>query len=184
MAPAVNVVQISSRGRVSHLTVRGGAVAALSGIEPKHPEHAMRAITLLATSAVALAVGASLAKAAPQDVIDKVVEDLVAQGYVRIEIDIERNGGLDVDAYGGGRDSDFYFDREGNLLRVSSERDDDYGPGFTGQRVRIDDDRDDDDHRYDDYDDNDDDSRDDEDDSSDDSSSRDDNDDNDDDDDD
>ena len=120
----------------------------------------MRAITLLATTAVALTVGASLAKAAPQDVIDRIVEDLVAQGYVRIEIDIERNGILDVDAYGGGRDSDFYYDAEGNLLRSYTERDDSYGPGFTGRLVEIDDDRyDDDDDRYDDdrYDDDDDD---------------------------
>lgn len=105
---------------------------------------------LLTSSIIAIAVAGSAAYAQPQEAIDRIVEDLAAQGFVRIEIDIERDGSLDVDAYGGGREGDFNYDSAGNLLSFEIEEDDDYGPGYTGSDPDDDDDEDDDDYDDDD----------------------------------
>jgi hypothetical protein len=67
-------------------------------------------------------------------VIDQIVADLSAQGFVRIEIDIERDGTFDVDAYGGGREGDFYFDAAGNLLSSDIDENEIYGASYTGGR--------------------------------------------------
>lgn len=80
--------------------------------------------TTLTASAIALVAGSVGASAQSQQVIDGIVASLTAQGFSRIEIDIER-GGLDVDAYGPGIEGDFYYTRSGRL--VSSDIDADYG---------------------------------------------------------
>jgi hypothetical protein len=127
----------------------------------------MKTRTLLTASILALTVGAPAAQA-NSEVIDQIVADLSAQGFVRIEIDIERDGTFDVDAYGGGREGDFYFDAAGNLLSSDIDENEIYGASYTGgspARVELDDDSrdyaeidydDDDDDDDDDYDDGDD----------------------------
>jgi hypothetical protein len=125
-------------------------------------ETKMRTPRLLSASVIALAVGTTASHAVTQDVIDQIVADLTGEGFVRIEIDIERNGTLDVDAYGGGREGDFYYDSEGNLIRSEIEDNAAYGTSYSGGDpasvdVDYDDDDYDDDDDDDDYDDDDDD---------------------------
>lgn len=133
----------------------------------------MRTNKLLSASVIALAVAAPASHANTSEVIDQIVADLSEQGFVRIEIDIERDGSIDVDAYGGGREGDFYFDSDGNLLSSDIDENEAYGASYAGgdpSDVSIDDDDlyddDDDDDRYedddDDHDDDDDDDDDDE----------------------
>jgi hypothetical protein len=103
----------------------------------------MQTKSLLTASVFALAATAP-AGATPQETIDRIVDDLSRQGYVRIEIDIERDGSFDVDAYGGGREGDFYYDAAGRLLGSEVERDDAYGAGYRGEAPGRDDNRSDD----------------------------------------
>ncbi len=127
----------------------------------------MKARTLFSASILALIVGAPAVQANTSEIIDQIVADLTAQGFVRIEIDVERDGTFDVDAYGGGLEGDFYYDASGNLLSSDIESNEAYGASYTGEAqavVELDDDDDDDDDYDDDYDDDDDDDDDDEDD--------------------
>jgi hypothetical protein len=106
----------------------------------------MKTTAILSASLVALAAATPAVQASPQQVIDRIVDDLTRQGFVRIEIDIERDGSFDVDAYGGGREGDFTFDPRGDLLDADVDDNDDYGTGYSG---RDDDDDDDDDDTWD-----------------------------------
>ena len=125
----------------------------------------MQTSRLLSASILAIAVGTSASHAVSSEVIDQIVADLSSQGFVRIEIDIERNGILDVDAYGGGREGDFYYDAEGNLLRSEIDDNPSYGSSYAGgDPSYVDIDRDHDDDDDDGYDDDDDDGYDDDDD--------------------
>jgi hypothetical protein len=154
MAPVLNRVSIEFPLRAW----QPGAAAVFAGGRRRHAtpkETLMCNSRLLTSSIIAITVAGSAACAQPQEAIDRIVEDLAAQGFVRIEIDIERDGTLDVDAYGGGREGDFNYDSAGNLLSFEIEEDDDYGPGYTGSDP--DDDYEDDDYEDDDYEDDDDD---------------------------
>jgi hypothetical protein len=149
MAPVLNRVSIEFPLRAW----QPGAAAVFAGGRRRHAtpkETLMCNSRLLTSSIIAIAVAGSAAYAQPQEAIDRIVEDLAAQGFVRIEIDIERDGSLDVDAYGGGREGDFNYDSAGNLLSFEIEEDDDYGPGYTGSDPDDDDDEDDDDYDDDD----------------------------------
>jgi hypothetical protein len=158
MAPGLNLVRIS----ILSLAVHSSPVAAHSrcGRTVQQQETTMKTRNLLTASVLALTVGAPTAFANNSQVIDQIVADLSAQGFVRIEIDIERNGTFDVDAYGGGREGDFYFDAAGNLLSSDIDVNAAYGEAYTGGDpalvVELDDDYDDDDD-YDERDDGDDD---------------------------
>ena len=117
----------------------------------------MKRTTLLSISTAALVLGAGSAMAVEQAVIDAIVADLSAQGFTRIEIEVQRNR-LDIDAYGGGREGDFYYSLDGVLLSFEVEEDDSYtfAPDGTYIDLDLDDDDDDDDEDGDDDDDEDD----------------------------
>jgi len=83
---------------------------------------------LTAASTAALIFGAGSALAVEQSVIDGIVDDLAAQGFSRIEIEVGPLG-LDVDAYGAGREGDFYYTRNGWLLSSDIDREDDQDEG-------------------------------------------------------
>jgi stringent starvation protein B len=106
----------------------------------------MKRTTLLSISTAALVLGAGSAMAVEQAVIDAIVADLSAQGFTRIEIEVQRNR-LDIDAYGGGREGDFYYSLDGVLLSFEVEEDDSYtfAPDGTYIDLDLDDDDDDDD---------------------------------------
>lgn len=122
----------------------------------------MTRTTLMSASAAALILGAGNAMAVEQAVIDAIVADLSAQGFSRIEIDIERTR-LDVDAYGGGQEGDFYYSLDGTLLWSQVKPDDSYATVPAGLVVGFDDSYDDDEDDDDDDDDDRDDDRDDDD---------------------
>ena len=103
----------------------------------------MKRTTLLSISTAALVLGAGSAMAVEQAVIDAIVADLTAQGFTRIEIEVQRNR-LDIDAYGGGREGDFYYSLDGVLLSFEVEEDDSYTFGPDGTYIDLDDDDDDD----------------------------------------
>ncbi|WP_430449452.1 hypothetical protein [Rhodophyticola sp.] len=111
----------------------------------------------MTASTAALLIGAAPALAVPQSVIDSIVAELSAQGFQRIEIDIERNE-IDVDAYGAGFEGDFTYSRDGQLLDsdIDEYADDDSGR-WNSDDSYDDDDDDDDDYDDDDYRDDDDD---------------------------
>ena len=115
----------------------------------------MKRTTLLSISTAALVLGAGSAMAVEQAVIDAIVADLSAQGFTRIEIEVQRNR-LDIDAYGGGREGDFYYSLDGVLLSFEVEEDDSYTFAPDGTYIDLDDDDDDDDEDGDDDDDEDD----------------------------
>lgn len=96
-----------------------------------------KTFNLFTVSAAALIAGAAHvhAQSVPQSVIDAVVADLSAQGFTRIEIDVERNR-LDVDAYGPNREGDFYYTRAGQLL--SSDIDEGRADRNASTRTRVD----------------------------------------------
>ena len=106
----------------------------------------MKRTTLLSISTAALVLGAGSAMAVEQAVIDAIVADVSAQGFTRIEIEVQRNR-LDIDAYGGGREGDFYYSLDGVLLSFEVEEDDSYtfAPDGTYIDLDLDDDDDDDD---------------------------------------
>ncbi len=109
---------------------------------------------LITVSAAALIAGAAHAQSIPQSVIDAVVADLSAQGFTRIEIDVERNR-LDVDAYGANIEGDFYYTRSGELISADIDESSS-GQSVAGIGVDYDDGDDyDDDDDYDDRDDDD-----------------------------
>ena len=124
----------------------------------------MKRTTLLSISTAALVLGAGSAMAVEQAVIDAIVADLSAQGFTRIEIEVQRNR-LDIDAYGGGREGDFYYSLDGVLLSFEVEEDDSYtfAPDGTYIDLDLDDDDDDDDEDEDGDDDDDEDDGDDDD---------------------
>lgn len=97
----------------------------------------MQQTAILSASAIALALGTPTVSANTTDVVDQIVAELSAQGFSRIEIDIERDGTFDVDAYGGGREGDFYFDAEGNLIDVDIDRSRAFGMSYRGNRPLI-----------------------------------------------
>ena len=121
----------------------------------------MKRTTLLSISTAALVLGAGSAMAVEQAVIDAIVADLSAQGFTRIEIEVQRNR-LDIDAYGGGREGDFYYSLDGVLLSFEVEEDDSYTFAPYGTYIDLDLDDDDDDDDDDDEDDGDDDDEDEE----------------------
>ena len=125
----------------------------------------MKRTTLLSISTAALVFGAGAAMAVEQAVIDAIMADLSAQGFTRIEIEVQRNR-LDIDAYGGGREGDFYYSLDGVLLSFEVEEDDSYtfAPDGTYIDLDLDDDDDDDDDDEDDGDDDDEDEEEDDDD--------------------
>ena len=104
----------------------------------------MKRTTLLSISTAALVLGAGSAMAVEQAVIDAIVADLSAQGFTRIEIEVQRNR-LDIDAYGGGREGDFYYSLDGVLLSFEVEEDDSYTFAPDGTYIDLDDDDDDED---------------------------------------
>ncbi|WP_375551576.1 hypothetical protein [Rhodophyticola porphyridii] len=114
----------------------------------------------MTASTAALLIGAAPALAVPQSVIDSIVAELSAQGFQRIEIDIERNE-IDVDAYGAGFEGDFTYSREGQLLGSDIDEYADDDSGRWNSDDSYDDDDDDDDYDDDDYRDDDDDDDDD-----------------------
>ena len=122
----------------------------------------MKRTTLLSISTAALVLGAGSAMAVEQAVIDAIVADLSAQGFTRIEIEVQRNR-LDIDAYGGGREGDFYYSLDGVLLSFEVEEDDSYTFAPDGTYIDLDDDDDDDDEDEDGDDDDDEDDGDDDD---------------------
>lgn len=106
--------------------------------------------------ATACAVGlAGAASAADQAVIDKIANDLVGQGYMKVHI---RNGpsSVKVEAYGPNGKVERVYDAAGNILKEEYEDRSRSGSGYDDD---YDDDRDDD--RDDDKDDDRDDDRDD-----------------------
>jgi hypothetical protein len=90
--------------------------------------------TLSSITVAALLAASGPASAVPQSVIDRIVSDLSAQGFARIEIDIESDY-IDVDAYGAGVEGDFYFSRSGVLLDADIDRHDSgewHGGAYSG----------------------------------------------------
>lgn len=108
----------------------------------------------MTASTAALLIGAAPALAVPQSLIDSIVAELSAQGFQRIEIDIERNE-IDVDAYGAGFEGDFTYSRDGQLLDsdIDEYADDDSDRWNSDDSDDDDYDDDDDDSSYDDDDD-------------------------------
>ena len=124
-----------------------------------------RTANLMTTSTAALIVAAAPAIAVPQSVIDAIVADLSAQGFTRIEVEIDDEE-IEVDAHGAEGEAEFYYSRDGALLSAEHDGDDDDDEEDDDHDDVDDDDdhEDDDDDDADDEDDDDDDGDDDDDD--------------------
>ncbi|MEM9756170.1 MAG: hypothetical protein AAF914_09260, partial [Pseudomonadota bacterium] len=109
----------------------------------------IRTSLVTTTTLLALLAGGASAQSVPQSVLDQIVSDLTAQGFSRIEIDIDDDE-IDVDAYGPGISGDFYYSLTGRLLEVDLDDEDEVwgSSGSSGGGGWSDDDDD-----YDDYDD-------------------------------